>query len=518
MTIGEIEGFVAAAVRCQTAGIDGVEIHAAHGYLFHQFLSPASNVRTDRYGGDIQARLRFLMETARGIRAAVGPNYPVGVRVGASQAPNTIDEAMAGTMVAALCSEGLVDYVNGSWGDYYDLGTIIGAMHKPFGYELASVGEVLKDASVPRLVTGRVRTLEEADSLLRDGTAEIVSLVRAMIADPMLVAKTRAGHADRVRPCIACNQGCAGGMARTGRIGCAVNPAAGFEVSLDEANVPPSASPRKVLVIGGGPAGMEAARTAALAGHRVTLMEAMQDLGGTINIAKRAPRLHTVGDIGWWLEAELARLGVVVRLNSYVEPDDVLAESPDAVIIATGSLPRMDGFQLSDPGEPAIGVDWPHVLSSHDLLAGGRQPGNTALLLDNVGHVETLGVLDHLLAHGVATTLVTNQSALMPYVDTTLRVNAALERGSNGTLDVLTRHHLVEITPGTCRVRAIHGRKERLIPAETVILVTPNLPVQSLFDDLRDRLPDVLLVGDAAGPRDIQAAIADGHRAALSLC
>jgi 2,4-dienoyl-CoA reductase-like NADH-dependent reductase (Old Yellow Enzyme family) len=521
MTIGEIEGivegFANTALRCKRAGIDGVEIHAAHGYIFHQFLSLASNTRTDRYGGEVANRLRFLLEVARAIRAAVGPDYPVGVRVGASQAPNTINESLAETMVGALCAEGLVDYVNASWGDYYKMDTMIGAMHHPLGYELASSTQLLVNANVPRLVTGRVRTLDEAESLLRDNVADIISMVRAMIADPMLVAKTRAGHPEQVRPCIACNQGCVGGLGRIGRIGCTVNATAGFEATLDPIELPVSQTPRKVVVIGGGPAGMEAARVAALTGHRVTLIEATSDLGGTINIAKRAPRLHTVGDIAWWLEAELERLGVEVRLNTYAEADAVLAEAPDVVFIATGSLPRMDGFQLADPGEPALGVDLPHVVSSNDLIGNNMVPGASALILDNVGHVETMAVIEYLLSHGTAVTLVTHQPQLLSFLETTLRIPPALERLSNGSFEALLRHHLVEIQPRQCRVRSIFGRAEKLVAADTVVLITPNEPMRELFDALRDRLPDVRLIGDAAGPRDIQAAIADGYRSALAI-
>ena len=522
MTKGEIEGiiegFAATAVRCKNAGIDGVELHATHGYIFHQFLSLATNTREDEYGGSIENRLRFLMETARAVRAAVGPDFPIGVRVGASAAPDTIDEEMAATMVVALCGEKLVDYVNGSWGDYYYLEKIIGAMHRPMAYELPSVSQVIKDANVPRLVTGRVRTLEEADSLIRDGQAEIVSMVRAMIADPYLVAKTEAGNADQVRPCIACNQGCSGGMARTGRVGCTVNAAAGFEHTLSEHLIQPAAGQRKVLIVGGGPAGMEAARVAATMGHKVVLCEAQPDLGGTVNIAKRAPRLHTIGDAIWWLEQELQRLGVEVRLNAYVEADEALAEAADVIIVATGSLPRMDGYQLHAPGEPASGVELPHVISSHDLIAGGKEPGSTALVLDTTGHIEAMAVLDQLLSHGVAVTYVTHAPQFMPYVESTLRVPAALERLSNGSVDILLRHQLVEITPDKkCLVRSIYGRKDQLVPAETVVLITQNEPMQDLFNELRDRHPDVRLVGDAAGPRDMQAAIADGHRCARTL-
>lgn len=521
MTVGEIEGiiegYVSTALRCQKAGYDGVELHACHGYLFHQFMSPALNNREDAYGGDLAGRMRFLMETARAVRAAVDPQFVVGVRVGASEAPNTVDEAMATAMVAALCAENLVDYVNASWGDYFRLETIIGAMHRPMAYEMTSTAQILAASNVARLMNGRIRTLDEVEGLLRDDATDIVSMVRAMIADPALVAKTRAGTPELVRPCIACNQGCSGGMSRTGRIGCVVNAAAGWEATMSENLLAPAASPRKVLVIGGGPAGMEAARVAATVGHAVTLVEAAPDLGGAINIAKRAPRFHTVGDIAWWLEQEVRRLGVEVRLNTYMDADEALAEGADTIIVATGSLPRMDGFQLNTPGQPATGVEREHVISSHDLIMGGIEPGESALVLDNCGHGETLAVVEYLKEHGAAVTLVTHFPQPMPHLIGALRVEPALVRLSNGTLDIMPRTQLVEIGADTCLVRGIHDGHEKRVPAKTVVLITPNEPLRDIFEGLNGRHPDVQLIGDAAGPRDIQAAIGEGHRIARAL-
>jgi hypothetical protein len=302
-------------------------------------------------------------------------------------------------------------------------------------------------------------------------------------------------------------------------MGCLVNPAVGRERELGD--LAPAASPRRVLVIGGGPAGMEAARVAAARGHRVTLAEAGPALGGAAAIARGAPHLAGIGDLLCWLEQEVYRLGVEVRLNTYLEADDVRGGGHDAIVVATGSLPRKDGFQIANPGLHVPGCDLPHVLSSHELLtAGGRPAGAGALVLDTVGHYEALAVVEHLLRHGLAVCYLTHAPSMTPYVASTWRDVPALERfHALGDFHALTRHQLVAIDPGACCVRPIQAGPERQarVAADTVVLVTQNAPLRGLYDALRDGGMSVHLIGDAASPRDIQAAIADGHRAGRAI-
>ncbi len=513
-----VDAFAAAAVRCREGELDGVEIHAAHGYLIHQFLSPLTNRRNDCYGGSLENRMRFLLEILRAVRKAVGPDYVMGLRISASQAAGSLGEEEVMAVTRAVLDEGLIDYFNASHGDYYRMDTMVGAMHAPLGYELPSSARLTSGVPLPRIVSGLFRTLEEADQVLRDGVADLVSLVRAQIADPNLVAKTRAGRVDEVRPCIACNQGCIGGLIRNQRLGCLVNPAVGFESTLSESLISRVARPRKVLVVGGGPAGMEAARVAALMGHEVVLTEAGPHVGGAVRAARRAPRLHTIGDIIDWQESELSRLGVEVRLDSYMEAAEVLAEQADTVIVATGSLPRMDGVQFGDPGRPATGVELPHVLSSHELLLGrSREYGESALVLDDSGHYEAIAAAEFLITKGLAVTYLTRLPQFAPYIETTMRNVPALERLYAGGFTVLTRHQLIEIRPGKATIRPSQSQRTRVVPADTVVLVGHNEPMRDLFDELHGRHDDLHLVGDARAPRDLQAAIAEGHRAARAL-
>jgi len=508
--------FVAAALRCREGGLDGVEIHGAHGYLIHQFLSPLVNQREDRWGGSLENRMRFLQELLRRVRKAVAaPDFIVGVRLSCSDTPGGMDEVELRQVIAALETEGLIDYLSASYGDYYRLDTMNRGMHAPAGYTLPSASILTEGVKVPRMVAGRFRTLEEGQQVMNEGIADMIGMCRAQIADPELVRKTMEGRVDEVRPCMACNQGCVAALLRDRLMQCAVNPAVGFETHLDEHKLVTAAEPLKVLIVGGGPAGMEAARISALQGHKVILAEASSQLGGAVNAARRAPKSQTIGDLVDWQEREIFRLGVEVRLGTFMDVEDVLAEGADKVIVATGSLPRMDGVQFGDPAEPATGVHLPHVISSLDLFLGvPRDLGKTALVVDDVGHAEGPAVAEELINRGLSVTFVTRWGGFGLVIEATNRPREILERIFPHDFDLRVYHYLTEIRPGECDVRPLMTAKRITVPADTVVLVTPNLPLRDLYDGLRGRHPDVMLVGDALSPRDIQYAIADGHRAA----
>lgn len=513
------QAFVAAALRCKQGGLDGVEIHAAHGYIFHQFLSPFYNTRTDQFGGSFENRSRFLFETLREVRNAVGRDFVVGIRLGASELAGGVDEEQNSVILDQLQAEDLIDYVSLTKGDYYRWDTMVGGMHNPTGYERSSTMRIGSIAKVPRIIAGRFRTIDEAEQALREGDAELVSLVRAQIADPDLVRKTRDIGPEAVRPCIGCNQGCIGGLYRNGRMGCAVNPAVGFEATMSESLIAATPEAKKVLVVGGGPAGMEAARVAALKGHKVVLAEAQPSLGGAIKVARRAPALHGVGDITHWLEQEIYRLGVEVRVGTYMELADVLAEHADMVFVATGSLPRMDGIQMANPSIQVKGIDQSHVLSSVDLLTSGRDlAGKEVVLFDTIGHLEAVASMEYLLKSGAHVTYVSGNISMFAYAQTAWRDAPALERfhALNAQFQVRLRYELHEIHAESCAIKAIQASSQQMesIKSDLVVLITQNAPMRALYDELRQAGIKSDLIGDARAPRDLQAAIAEGHRIA----
>jgi NADPH-dependent 2,4-dienoyl-CoA reductase/sulfur reductase-like enzyme len=345
----------------------------------------------------------------------------------------------------------------------------------------------------------------------------MVGFVRAMIADPDLVKKTVEGHAERVRPCIACNQGCVGGIFQPlfPRMGCTVNPAVGFEAGMGEDKLLAAAKPKRVVVIGGGPAGMEAARVAAQRGHRVVLFEAQPKLGGALRLAAMAPTRAGILDIAVWQEEELYRLGVDIRLNSYADVDDVRREQPDQVVLATGSLPRMDGIQLSNPGEPIELTGGGRIISSHDLLLDSDQNlGRTAVVVDDLGHYEAVACAELLAVKGLHVTYVSRHSSFAPLVETALMSEPALARLQRHAFRLRLRTRAVRVEPGAVWVRPTYvddGVADQKLEADTVVFVSHNTPNNELYPGLVEAGLKVDVLGDAKSPRFVQTAIREGY-------
>ena len=365
-----IGAYAAAARRVKEGGLDGLEVHGAHGYLPAQFLSATLNRRTDEYGGPLENRVRFCIELMQAIRSVVGPDFPIGMRMSADEEYEGGSRADEMAEVAKLLAPH-VDFLNISVGSYYRMYKMLSPMDDPLGYELPKSGTVSRAVDVPTIVTGRIMTVEHASRILADGLADMVSMVRALIADPEIVKKTREGRAAEIRPCIGSSQGCVG--QEDPHVACVVNVSAGYEADVP-LTIGRGPTRRKVLVAGGGPAGLEAARTLALGGHEVHLAEMTSHLGGQVTIAATAPHRADYGAITKWLSDEVERLGVKVNLRTFVEPDLVRELAPDAVIVATGSTPRRDGFQSVRPAHELQGCR--PAARLHDLgCARLRRPG-----------------------------------------------------------------------------------------------------------------------------------------------
>ncbi|WP_313808899.1 FAD-dependent oxidoreductase [Sphingobium sp.] len=516
-----VEGFADIAGIVEEGGLTGVEVHGAHGYLLQQFLSPLHNKRTDDYGGSLENRMRLILEVMRAVRGRVSRDFIVGIRLSPEmmKGGTTVEDCIA--VLERLQDEDLIDYVSLSMGNYYMMHKIIGAMHEPVGYELPQSSIIGANAKVPRIVSGRFRTLEEADQVISRGEADLVGMTRAHIADPDIVRKTREGRPDEVRPCIACNQGCLGGKAEIGHLGCTINVAVGEELTLAEDLIQRAETPLRVLVVGGGPAGLEAARVAALGGHSVVLAEAGPDLGGAMVVARLCPRRQTIGDVIDWLTSEVYRLGVEVRLSTYMDADDIAAEGADKVILATGSLPRLDGFQLYAPDDVPSGLNQPHVVTSWDVLTRAvRIPeGGDAVVFDSIGHYEAIGVAEYLIDQGCRVTFVTGHHAIAPKMEVSFTIDPALERlAKTGRFRLLTRSRLVAIQPDKVEVAPIYAPQQvEEIAAGLVVLVTQNQSNRELHEELQSRGITAPLVGDALSPRFLRIAIREGHLAARGL-
>ena len=460
-----IDAFSQAARWCVEGGLDGVEIHIAHGYLLQQFMSATTNQRTDDYGGIWENRIRLAREVVGAVRNAVGTDVVVGVRIGSEAVGDAgVTEHDCAELVKVLADDGLIDYVNLTYGSCLRPHKIMGGMHEPPGYELEAAAPVVAAVDLPAIVTGRFRTLAEADQLIADGVADMVGLTRAHIADPDLVAKSVAGREAEVRPCIAGNDGCVGGLNR-GRLSCAVNPAVGRELEFPP--LLPSPQPRRVAVVGGGPGGMEAARLAAEQGHSVVLFEARDRLGGAVREAQQLPTRALLGDFCDWQERELTRLGVEIRLSQFADVESITAAHPDLVVVATG----------------ATGAEIPDISKLPE--------GSTAVVDDRFGGYEALGLAEWLATQGLAVTLTTPTRRVAANALLDLVVQPALER-----LQALNVQIQTKVDPPPHADLTLTVAKQSCDPL-SVVLIAAGLNVQ--------------VIGDAHTPGTILAAIADAH-------
>jgi 2,4-dienoyl-CoA reductase-like NADH-dependent reductase (Old Yellow Enzyme family) len=511
--IDELTGcFVAASLRAQRGGIDGIELHAGHGYLFSSFLSPATNQRDDDYGGSAENRSRFLFEVLGAVRDAVGPEYPVGVRLSPDGPDDQTTTSDLVDLTQRLEHSGLIDFVDVSLGSHYGRDLLMGGAHEPPGYQLPSSEKITRHTALPTIVAGRFGTLAQAEAVVASGAADLVSMVRATLAEPELLAKTISGRADQVRPCIACLQSCAGGLNTRARAMCAVNPAAGRELSHGDQLIRPAERPLRVVVVGGGPAGMEAARAAALAGHRVTLLEAADGLGGQLRLVP--PTRPEVAGLVDFYTGELRRAGVQVRLGRAATPAGVTALAPDAVLVATGVRPRLDGFQTLRPAVPLPGIDEVEVHTGWDVLAGARL-GHTVLLLDEIGHYESVDVAQRLIDNGHRVLQVSRYALVAANLEMRWEMVGAplLAKLMRGDFSFFGRSVLHRLRPGRAQVvpHEAPGRAQWL-EFDDVVLMSGGVPDRALQSELARAAPVVRVIGDASSPRRLEVAFVEGRQ------
>ena len=524
MTVAEIEelidGFVEAARRAQDAGFDGIEVFAAYHGLVDQFWTPWSNRRTDEWGGAAENRMRFSSEVLRRIRERCGDDFIIGLAVSAdpdAEASLSIEE-LAG-VVAWHDERRLMDYVTCGTGSYFDFHAIIPTslyeqrLGEPFAAELK---KVVRHALVQ--AESHIRTPGAAEAVLAAGHADMVSIVRGQIADPHLVTKARAGHGEDVRPCISCNQLCWGRRSRDYWISCLVNPSAGREWEWGGDRFEMSLEPRRVLVVGGGPAGLEAARVAAERGHDVTLLERATQLGGQFRLAGLQPSRGQILDLLEWYARSLEALGVEIRLDAEAGPDEIAASGADEVIVATGSRPARTGFQRALPlVERLPGCDAGDVFSIHDVLDGSADPGHRVVVLDDVDDWRGLGTALHLAERGHDVTIVTASPVIAGGLFHSAADGPLRQRYADAGGRSITSSCVLGWRDGVAAVLSTLTRDLTKIDADALVIAETPVSENELATTLTARGVTFNQVGDCVAPRRASVAFLEGRALALRL-
>jgi 2,4-dienoyl-CoA reductase-like NADH-dependent reductase (Old Yellow Enzyme family)/thioredoxin reductase len=511
MTVAEtrevVSGYARGAAVLREAGVDGAEIHGAHGYLITQFLSPLSNKRDDEYGGDFERRMTFALEIIEAIRNEVGRDWTVGMRISGDEMTEggyTSDDFVR--MIPFLTANGQLDYLSVSVGTYRSKDTVIAPSYYPNGafvYLSALAKEVL---DIPVFCIGRINDPVMAEQILEDRQADMVGMTRANICDPELPRKAREGRLDEIRHCLGCNEGCWGHVETLRPINCAFNPSVGREEYWGD--VRRTANPKRVVIAGGGPAGCEAARVAAAAGHAVTLFEAGEELGGQTLIAARAPGRSDWGEVGRYFTAELRRLGVDVRTGARATATGILALAPDHVIVATGGTPRVpDGIE---------GIEQPQVFQAWDVLNGRPVAGDRVLVLDDEHHIQAANAAEYLAAQDKHVQIVTREFQLGPHMEPNTRM-ATLRRLDAAGVTISPTTWVRAIGPGTATLYHFYSEADREEPVDAVVLACGILPETALARELAAHGVTVRSVGDCAGPRRLEMATFEGHLAAREI-
>lgn len=524
MTQGEIseivEAFAQAARRAKESGFDGCELMAAYNALIEQFWSPYSNHRTDRYGGSFKNRMRFSTELLSRMRDIVGSDFIIGMAISVDTSSPEVLSLNDQQEIARYHDErGLYDYITVGSGSYFNFPAIIPTVvhADKLGASLAEgIKKAVRHARVQ--AESHIRTPENADYVIASGQADMVSIVRGQIADPHLANKARAGDVEDIRPCISCNQMCWGRRFRDYWISCLINPSAGREFSWGGDRFERADASRKILVIGGGTAGLEVARVAAERGHHVTLVEAGDKLGGQFRLAGMQPRRSQILDLLNWYEGQLKKLGVKIQFNNFVEIEEVQAYDADVVVLATGSLPSNTGFQRGLPARHSLpGVNRPNVCAVEDVMNRSAKLGKKVLLLDDTGTWRGLGTAWYMAEREHEVTIVTPD----PYVGQGVTRTAAdipvRERLRKLGVRFMTESAVDEWFGDAAVITDLMSGEKQKISFDTLVLSTPNKPVNDLEQELQNSGKELYLIGDCVAARQAYAAIYEGRRLGLRL-
>ena len=494
-----VDMYAGAALRAQAAGFDLIELHGAHGYLLNQFLSPFTNRRQDEYGGSEEKRLRFPLEVLRACRNAVGADFPVTVRLSVDEFNGTGLALEQSLPIARAFADNGIDALNISVGACETNRYTIPPSCLPEGFNADRAAAVRKavDARVPVAVAGRIHHVALAETILAEGKADLIVMGRPLIADPCLPVKSQAGNIASIMPCLSCNEGCV--SAPFGNVTCAVNPRAGQEARFPHIK---TETPKHVVVAGGGPAGLQAALTAAERGHRVTLLERSNSLGGLLHAACRPPHKEPYERLRLWFEHAVDRPDIDVRLGVEANVENIRELRPDTVIVATGSEPVVPAFCKGSG-----------ALAAQDVLMG-EECGKRALILG--GGLVGCETAEFLAEQGREVTILELRDALAPDMETRTRV-FMLDRLRQLGVETLLNTEVLAVSPGCARIRDMLRGERNREGFDTLIMAFGYRSRSLLLQQLAAASLPAAAVGDCIRPGKVITAVRQGFLAAYSL-
>jgi 2,4-dienoyl-CoA reductase-like NADH-dependent reductase (Old Yellow Enzyme family)/thioredoxin reductase len=515
-----IDCFTRAAQRCQAAGFDGVDIFAAYHSLLDQFWTTWSNKRDDQWGGSLANRCRLSLSIINSIRAACGEDFIIGISIGyAENTPFVMSLKDFQEVISLHDRTGNLDYVSCGSGNYVDYDRVMPTfVHgEKQGVPLAAA---LKQTVTQAKVTAEshIRTPENADYTIASGDSDLVSIVRGQIADPHLVSKARAGRAEDIRGCISCNQMCWGRRSRDYWISCLINPSAGREFEWHGDRFEKTDTPKNVLVIGGGPAGMEAARVAAERGHRVTLAEALGELGGQFRLAGLAPRRGQITElIGWYLR-QFENLGVEVRYFSAMDEDEILEFGADEVVLASGSMPDGLAKQRWLPeAEELPGLENGNVYPCEEVFRDQAELGKAVIVIDEGGNWRGTGTAWYLADKGHEVTIVTPDPMIgkeLTHTTSDIQIRSSLAKlGARFILESVVEHWHGD----RAEIRSLLDGSTASVAASAIVTATTNVVYNEVELALAQTDLQFHVIGDAAAPRQAPYAFHDGRKIGLAI-
>ena len=501
--------FALSAEHVRQGGFDGVELQFGHSSLARQFLSPLTNLRQDEFGGSLENRMRAPLMFIEAVRKAVGKDFTLGIRMCADEMiPGGLDLGQVQEICARFEASGLIDFMDLSIATFYNLYLVEGSMHTPLGYTIPLAAGVREKIRLPVFCTGRVNDPVMAEKVLAAGQADMIGMCRALICDPYLPKKAQEGRLEDLRYCIACNQGCIGRIGMNKTIGCVQNPALGREKEWGEGTLKPSPVKKTVVVVGGGPGGMWAAKMAGRRGHDVTLIDRNDTLGGQALTAMKGAGRDEFGVIVRNEKEQVDKAGVKVVLNTEATAASVLAAKPDVVIVATGSTPK---------AHPVGGADGPGICNVWQVLNGEAQTGQNVCLIDYDGHHRATATAEFLANQGKTVHIITSSlfigAELGPTQDLYLTRQRLLQKGATFTPDIA----VMEVA-GEAGAKVVKGFNVysnvwgEWGPYDTVVLAMGQQVEDRLYFDLKGQVRELYRIGDCVAPRKVDMAIWEGHK------